>query len=101
LRALDVSVDCLYARYVAAAISLQVNKTGANDAHCIAQVVRSGWYRPAVVRSLHSCRVRAKAGDRPARSLLFEAANALMTRVRHENSLRAWGLKLSAKIGSH
>jgi transposase len=42
----------------------------------------------------------SKAGDRPARSLLFEAANALMTRVRYENSLRTWGLKLSAKIGS-
>ena len=27
-------------------------------------------------------------------------ANALMTRVRYENSLRTWGLKLSAKIGS-
>jgi transposase len=42
----------------------------------------------------------SKAGDRAARSLLFEAANALMTRVRHESSLRTWGLKLSAKIGS-
>ena len=42
----------------------------------------------------------SKAGDRPARSLQFEAANALMTRS------AAWlashlGLKLSAKIGSH
>lgn len=165
LRALDVSVDCLHARHVAAALSLQVNKTDTSDAHSIAQVVRSGWYRPVVVKSLYSCRVRAvlsarhqlvtmhanlynqirgpltsltfltasmirnasgaradvdaflgltprryqsgdidlagrisKAGDRPARSLSFEAANALMTRVRHENSLRAWGLKLSAKI---
>jgi len=42
----------------------------------------------------------SKAGDRAARSLLFEAANALMTRVRHASSLRTWGLKLSAKIGS-
>ena len=42
----------------------------------------------------------SKAGDRPARSLLFEAANALMTRVRHRSSLRTWGLKLSAKIDS-
>ena len=33
----------------------------------------------------------SKAGDRPARSLLFEAANALMTRVRHESSLRTLG----------
>ena len=42
----------------------------------------------------------SKTGDRAARSLLFEAANALMTRVRHESSPRTWGLKLSAKIGS-
>jgi transposase len=242
LQALGVPVDCLHARHVAAALSLQVNKTDANDAHGIAQVVRVGWYRPVVVKSLQSCRVHAvlsarsqlvamrtslynqirgilktfgvvlapgkgatfeaevlsgcptdplvrdaiaallaawrvagerkralelqlvrlargsdtcrrmvtvpgvgaitaltfvtaidnperfrrssdvgaflgltprryqsgevdlagrisKAGDRPARSLLFEAANALMTRVRHESSLRTWGLKLSAKIG--
>jgi transposase len=42
LRVLDVSVDCLHARHVAAALSRQVNKTDANDAHGIAQVVRSG-----------------------------------------------------------
>ena len=59
LRALDVPVDCLHARHVAAALSLQVNKTDANDAHGIAQVVRSGWYRPVAVKSLQSCRVRA------------------------------------------
>jgi transposase len=239
LRALGVPVDCLHARHVAAALSLQVNKTDANDAHGIAQVVRAGWYRAVAVKSLQSCRVRAvlsargqlvsmrtglynqirglfktfgvvlapgkgatfeaavlagcptdplvrsaiaallaawrvagerelqlvrlarrsdacrrmvtvpgvgaitaltfataiddperfrrssdigaylgltpkryqsgevdlagrisKAGDLAARSLLFEAANALMTRVRHESSLRTWGLKLSAKIGS-
>ena len=37
---------------------------------------------------------------RAASSLLFEAANALMTRVRHESSLLTWVLKLSARIGS-
>jgi transposase len=243
LRALGVPVDCLHARHVPAALSLQVNRTDANDAHGIAQVVRAGWYRAVAVKSLQSCRVRAvlsargqlvsmrtglynqirgllktfgvvlapgkgatfeaavlagcptdprvrsaiaallaawrvagerkralelqlgrlarrsdacrrmvtvpgvgaitaltfataiddperfrrssdigaylgltpkryqsgevdlagrisKAGDLAARSLLFEAANALMTRVRHESSLRTWGLKLSAKIGS-
>jgi hypothetical protein len=42
----------------------------------------------------------SKAGDPSARSLLFEAANVLRTRVPHESSLRTWGLKLSAKIGS-
>lgn len=44
LRALDVPIDCIHARHVAAALSLQVNKTDVNDAFGIAQVVRSGWY---------------------------------------------------------
>jgi transposase len=243
LRALGIPIDCIHARHVAAALSLQVNKTDANDAHGIAQVVRSGWYRAVAVKSLQSCRLRAllsargelvairttlynqirgllktfgvvlapgkggtfeqavltrcptdplvrgaigallaawrvvgerkralelqlvrlarsseacrrmvtipgvgaitaltfvttiddprrfprstdvgaflgltprryqsgevdiagrisKAGDRTARSLLFEAANALMTRVRRESALRRWGLQLIARIGS-
>ncbi|WP_439099856.1 transposase [Bradyrhizobium yuanmingense] len=33
----------------------------------------------------------SKSGDRMARSLLFEAANALMTRVRKDSALRRWG----------
>jgi transposase len=59
LKALGIPIDCLHARHVAAALSLQVNKTDANDAHGIAQVVRSGWYRAVAVKSLQSCRVRA------------------------------------------
>ncbi len=59
LRALGVPVDCIHARHIAAALSLQVNKTDANDARGIAQVVRSGWYRAVGVKSLQSCRVRA------------------------------------------
>ena len=58
LRALDVPVDCLHARHVAAALSLQVNKTDANDAHGIAR-----WCdldgTTVVVKSLQSCWVRA------------------------------------------
>ena len=77
LRALDVPVDCLHARHVAAALSLQVNKTDANDAHGIAQVVRSGWYRPVVVKSLQSCRVRAVLS---ARTNSWRCAPASTTR---------------------
>ena len=57
LRAAGLDVDCIHARRIAAALSLQVNKTDANDAYGIAQVVRSGWYRPVAVKSLASCRV--------------------------------------------
>src|SRR5881398_1493823 len=49
----------IHARHVSAALSLQVNKTDANDAHGIAQVVRSGWYRAVSVKSLQSCRIRS------------------------------------------
>ncbi|MBB5695977.1 transposase [Roseomonas pecuniae] len=42
----------------------------------------------------------SKAGDRTAHSLLFEAANALMTRVRKDCTLRSWGLSLAKRIGS-
>ena len=34
------------------------------------------------------------------RSLLFEAANVLLTRVRRPSALAAWGLRLSKKAGA-
>jgi transposase len=42
----------------------------------------------------------SKAGDGMSRSLLFEAASALMTRVRRDSVLRSCGLQLMARIGS-
>jgi transposase len=42
----------------------------------------------------------SKSGDRMARSLLFEAANVLMTRARRNSALRTWGLKLMERVGS-
>ena len=42
----------------------------------------------------------SKAGDPAARSLLFEAANTLMTRVKKDSALRRWGLALMARSGA-
>jgi transposase len=42
----------------------------------------------------------SKAGDRMMRSLLFEAANAIVTRLRRDNALRCWGLQLAARVGA-
>jgi transposase len=42
----------------------------------------------------------SKAGDRMMRSLLFEAANAIVTRLRRDNALRRWGLRLTARVGA-
>jgi transposase len=58
LRALDLPVVCLDARHAKAALSMQLNKTDANDAHGLAQIVRTGWYKEVTVKSLDSHRIR-------------------------------------------
>ena len=52
LRNLGLDIDCIHARHVHAALSVQLNKTDRNDAHGIAQLVRSGWYQAIHVKSL-------------------------------------------------
>ena len=41
----------------------------------------------------------SKQGDRFLRTLLYEAANVLMTRVKRWSPLKAWGHRLSKRIG--
>ena len=36
---------CFDARHAQAALKLQLNKSDANDARSLAQIVRTGWYR--------------------------------------------------------
>jgi transposase len=40
-----------------------------------------------------------KAGDRLVRTLLFEAANALLTRTKQWSALKRWGLKVAQRRG--
>ncbi|MEE8445148.1 MAG: IS110 family transposase [Alphaproteobacteria bacterium] len=42
----------------------------------------------------------SKCGDRMTRSLLYEAANVLLTRVKRPSALRAWGLRLAKRAGA-
>ncbi len=46
------------ARHAKAALSLQINKTDANDAFGLAQVVRTGWYREVAVKSMDAQTLR-------------------------------------------
>ncbi len=52
-------VICIDARHAKAALSLQINKTDANDDHGIAQIVRVGWYREIAVKSIDTHGIRA------------------------------------------
>jgi transposase len=66
LRSLGLDVDCIHARHVHAALSMQLNKTDSNDAFGIAHLVRSGWYRPNHVKSLdcHQLRLMITAREK-------------------------------------
>jgi len=58
LAALGLPVVCIDARHAKAALAMQLNKTDANDAAGLAQIVRTGWYREVAVKSEHSHRTR-------------------------------------------
>ena len=94
LRALGIPVSCIHARHVSAVLSLQVNKTDVNDAHGIAQLVRSGWYRDVAVKSIQSCRVRALLS---ARSQLVSMRTSLSNQIR--GLLKTFGVVLGPGKG--
>ena len=58
LKAKGWPVFCIDARHAKAALSLKVNKTDANDALGLAQIMRVGWYREVAVKG-HDCQARA------------------------------------------
>lgn len=91
LRALGVPVDCIHARHVHAALATQLNKTDANDAHGIAQLTRSGWYRPVEVKSIASHEVRLLL---TARSKLVGMRTAMYNQIR--GTLKTFGVVLPA-----
>ena len=67
LRGRRLDVTCLDARHARAALKMQINKTDQNDAEGLAQIMRTGWYRPVHVKSLDSHRARALLGARSRR----------------------------------
>lgn len=79
LRQAGLTVDCLDARRVKAALQMRLNKTDQNDAEGLAQVMRTGWYRPVHVKSLDAHR---------ARSLLGARAQLVGMRTRLTNMIR-------------
>jgi len=64
LVALGLPVVCIDARHAKAALAMQLNKTDANDAVGLAQIVRTGWYREVAVKSERSHRTRGRLAAR-------------------------------------
>ena len=58
LRTRGVPVVCLDARHAKAVLRVQINKTDANDAHGLAQVVRTGWFREITIKSMDAQSLR-------------------------------------------
>ena len=58
LKDMGLPVVCLDARHAQAALSMQVNKTDSNDAHGLAQIARTGWYKEVKVKSIDSHTIR-------------------------------------------
>lgn len=94
LRALDLDVVCLDARHARAALKMQINKNDQNDAEGLAQIMRTGWYRPVHVKSFEAHRARALLG---ARSQLVGMTTRLSNHIR--GVLKTFGLLPGAVRG--
>src|SRR6202162_4798675 len=73
---------------VKAALQMRLNKTGENDAEGLAQVLRTGWYRPVHVKSFYAHRARALLG---ARAQLVRMTTRLSNMIR--GVLKTFGLR--------
>jgi transposase len=79
LRRHGLPVICLDARHAKAALTLQVNKTDANDALGLAHIVRTGWFREVAIKSMDAQALRL---------LLIARAQLVSQRQAVANSLR-------------
>jgi len=79
-------VVCLETRQVKSALSAIVVKTDRNDAHGIAQITRTGWFKPVHIKRLDSQRSRTLV---TARMFLVRAlASGTNKRRRRRSTVR-------------
>lgn len=93
-KALGLPIICLDARHARAATALQRNKTDARDAETLAQLVRTGWYREARVKSYAAHAVRHLVG---ARAQLMGISIDLSNQIR--STLKTFGLMAGKGMG--
>jgi transposase len=93
LVAKGLPVICIDARHAKAALSLKVNKTDANDALGLAQIMRVGWYREVAVKG-HAC--QALRALLVARAQIVSQVTTLKNCVR--GILKTFGRVLPKKL---
>lgn len=95
MRAHDLPVHCIDARHAHAALSVRMNKTDRHDAQGIAELMRTGWYRPVEPRS------EASQG---LRMLLSARARLVRMRADAQNQVRGMlkerGIRLPRAVGA-
>ncbi len=89
LVAVELPVVCLETRRVKSALSAMVVKTDRNDAQGIAQITRTGWFRPVHVKTAKCQELRTLL---TARKLLVNQVVAIGQSIR--GLLRPFGLKV-------
>jgi transposase len=94
LRRRELPILCLDARHANAALKMMPNKTDRTDAIGLAQIVRTGWFRQAYVKSAESHTIRA---------LLAARKQLVGMRCRLENeirgTLRTFGIRFGKRQG--
>ena len=94
LKRRELPILCLDARHANAALKMMPNKTDRADARGLAQIVRTGWFRQAYVKSAESHTVRA---------LLAARKQLVGMRCRLENeirgTLRTFGVRFGKRTG--
>jgi transposase len=94
LRDAGFPVVCLHARHAKAALELQLNKTDPNDAFGLAQIVRTGWFRPVELKSMASYRLRLVLS---ARQRLVGMRTSLYNQIR--GRMKTFGIVLAPGKG--
>jgi transposase len=93
LKDTGLPVVCVDARHAHGALSMQINKTDANDAHGIAQIMRTSFFKEVTVKSLDSHRIRTLLG---ARAQLVGIRTDLKNQVR--SVLKTFGFLVSESV---
>jgi len=93
LKELGLPIICVDARHAHGALSMQINKTDANDAHGIAQMMRTSFFKEVTVKSLDSHRIRTLLG---ARAQLVGIRTDLKNQVR--GVLKTFGFMVSQSV---